>query len=75
MTRPSSQEQIWARQWTAAGPALARVRAEALRAMTPEQALAAADTLLALGAGLELPDRRRAWSGLVDMQRWLGRAS
>ena len=71
----SSQEQAWARQWASAGPALARVREDALRAMTPAEALAASDALLALGAGLELPEHRRAWSGLVDMQRWLARAS
>lgn len=71
----SSEEQAWARQWAAAGPALERVRADALRAMTAAEALAASDALLALGAGLELPDHRRAWSGLVDMQRWLTRAS
>lgn len=75
MEPPTSPERAWARQWAAAGPALARVRAEALRAMTPAQALAAADALLALGAGLELPDRRRSWSGLVEMQQWLARAS
>jgi hypothetical protein len=57
------------RQWRSAGPALEEQRARELRALTDEQAIAAADALLEIGAALPLPESRRAWSGLVEMQR------
>jgi len=74
MAAERSREQIWAAQWVSAGPALARVRAEELAALTPAQALAASDALLAIGATTPLPASRRTWSGLIDLQRWLARA-
>lgn len=48
----------WVATWRAAGVALAEVRAEELRSMTPAQALQAAESLLALA----LPSR--------DLPRW-----
>jgi len=66
-------QKAWARQWQGAGEALARVRRGELRALTPEQALAASDDLLSLGDRLPLPPQRWATSGLVEQQRLLRR--
>ena len=66
-------QRAWARQWQRAGEALARVRREELRRLTPEQALAASDDLLSLGDRLPLPTRRWITSGLVEQQRHLQR--
>jgi len=66
-------QKAWARQWQEAGEALARVRRDELRRLTPEQALAASDDLLSLGDQLPLPPRRWTASGLVEQQRLLHR--
>lgn len=64
---PEIQKQ-WAATWRAAGVALARVRAEELRSMTPTQALQAAESLLALASPpRDLPRWRN--SGLVEQQQ------
>ncbi|MGE0455815.1 MAG: hypothetical protein AB7O37_19035 [Vicinamibacteria bacterium] len=59
----------WAAQWKAAGPALAEQRRSELRALTPSQALAAADALLTLGAAAPVSHARADHSGLVEQQR------
>jgi hypothetical protein len=64
---PEIQKQ-WAATWRAAGVALAEVRAEELRSMTPAQALQAAESLLALASPPRDLPRWRS-SGLVDQQR------
>lgn len=69
MTTFETNEQRWIRQWLSAGPALQERRARELRALTDERAVAAADALLDIGAALPLPESRRAWSGMVEMQR------
>lgn len=69
MAYAESNEQRWIRQWLAAGPALEAQRARELRALTDEQACAAADALLEIGASLPLDEARRTWSGLVEQQR------
>jgi hypothetical protein len=70
---PEIQKQ-WAATWRAAGVALAGVRAEELRSMTPAQALQAAESLLSLAsAPRDLP--RWSSSGLVDQQRLFRRLS
>lgn len=66
-------ERAWIAQWRAAGAALARVRRDELASLTAAAALAASDTLLTIGAATPLPADRRAWSGLVDLQRLLHR--
>jgi hypothetical protein len=76
MELPKNERQVWDRRvetlcvqrWRTAGPALAAVRAEELRAMTDADALAAADSLLALA---EPPRNAARWrtSGLVEQQR------
>ena len=65
------QERKWLAQWRRAGEALERVRANELAHLRAADALAAADTLLAIGATLTLPVERVTWSGLVDLQRQL----
>lgn len=58
-------------QWRRAGDALAGVRAGELARLSAADALAAANTLLSLAARMPLPDDRRSWSGLVELQRRL----
>jgi hypothetical protein len=67
------QQRQWMTQWRKAGEALTEVRARELAALTPADALAAANTLLSLGAGTPLPEHRRSWSGLIELQRLLHR--
>ena len=67
------QQKEWMAQWRKAGEALAAVRARELAALTPADALAAANTLLSLAAATPLPEHRRTWSGLIELQRLLHR--
>lgn len=73
MSETSSMAAAWMRQWRAAGPALEEVRRNELRRLTDEEALAAADELLAIGASLPVPVERLASSGLVTQQDLLHR--
>jgi len=66
-------EREWVAQWQRAAVALAEVRARELASLSDTQALAAADTLLAIGARAPLQVHRRTWSGLVEFQRLLHR--
>lgn len=61
----------WMQQWRSAGVALAEQRADELRAMTDEQALAASEALLEIGASLPLSPERWTTSGLVIQQALL----
>lgn len=65
------REREWLAQWRRAGAALEQVRADELASLRDADALAAADTLLAIAATMTLPAHRVAWSGLVDFQRQL----
>ena len=56
-------------QWRRAAEALERVRHDELARLSASDALAASDTLLAIGATLPLPPGRLAWSGLIELQR------
>lgn len=60
-------------QWRRAHGALARVRADELAQLSAADALAAADTLLAIGANRPLSGERLTWSGLIEQQRYLHR--
>jgi hypothetical protein len=66
-------QKAWVRRWREAGKALARVRREELRRLTPERALAATENLLALAAEAVVSGRRRRTSGLVAQQRLFSR--
>jgi hypothetical protein len=61
-------QEAWVHGWKEAGKALARVRREELRRLTPARALAATENLLALAAETAVPGRRRRTSGLVAQQ-------
>ena len=65
----------WLNQWLRAGDALASVRASELAVLTPSAALAASAALLDLAAATPLPKHRERWSGLVEFQRLIHRAS
>jgi hypothetical protein len=65
------REREWLAQWRRAGAALERVRADELASLCDADALAAADTLLAIAATMTLPAHRVTWSGLVDFQQRL----
>jgi hypothetical protein len=69
----SAQAAAWMAQWKAAGPALEEVRAREVRALTDEEALAAAEDLLSLPASTPLPPERLRSSGLVVQQALLHR--
>lgn len=60
--------EAWMAQWRDAGPALAEQKRHELRALTEEQALAATDALLEIGASLPLSASRESTSGLVTQQ-------
>ena len=73
MERDLAAERTWARQWTRAGTALAKIRARDLGSMTTEAALAASEEVLDLALTTPLADWRRDWSGLVEWHRLLHR--
>lgn len=58
----------WLEQWTSAGPALAELRRQRLRALTESQALAASEAVLSLATLGPVSPRRRTHSGLVTQQ-------
>ena len=64
-------ERDWMAQWRKSAAALARVRAEELSHLPAADALAATDTLLAIGANMPLSAERLTWSGLIEFQRIL----
>jgi len=66
-------EREWMAQWRRAAPALAQVRADELARLPAAEALAATDTLLAIGAKVALPVDRLTWSGLIEFERYLHR--
>jgi peptidyl-tRNA hydrolase len=64
-------EREWMAQWQRAGEALVLVRATELAALSAAEALAASDTLLAIGANSSPSGDRLTWSGLIELQRHL----
>ena len=54
--------------WREAGPELEVIKGRELRAMTPEQALEAADAVLDMASRGWWNPAREAWSGLVEQQ-------
>ena len=73
VSSPGGLEREWMAQWRRAGPALALVRAEELARLSAAEALAATDTLLAIGAKVALSIDRLTWSGLIEFERYLHR--
>jgi hypothetical protein len=70
---PTPEERRWVEQWRVAGPELARIKRQELRAMTDEHALRAAIDLLDLADLAPIDQRRWTGSGLVDQQAVLRR--
>jgi hypothetical protein len=73
VTLRAARQREWMDQWRRAGSALARVRADELALLPAADALAAADTLLSIGATIPLPVDRLTWSGLIEFQQYLHR--
>ena len=65
---PTPEERRWIKQWRLAGPALARIKRQELRAMTDAQALRASNRVLSLASYLPRSPRRRSTSGLIQQQ-------
>jgi len=68
-----SDELRWVENWLEAGPLLERQRESELRALTPERAMFLAEALFSMPWPEDVLARRRAGSGLLDMQDWLRR--
>jgi hypothetical protein len=71
--RVKSEEERWVENWAATGTLLEEQRKNELRALTPERALFLAEALFSIPWPEEVLDRRRAYSGLLDMQDLLRR--
>lgn len=67
----TDEERSYVRQWVETGKLLEDVRWRELGALTSEAASLASDALLAAAVLVPLPQHRREWSGLVDLQRVL----
>ena len=63
-----SAEARWLATWRDAAPVLEELRRRELHALTPERALFFSAALLSLVRTEVLPERRRSYSGLVDLQ-------
>jgi hypothetical protein len=63
-----AEQRRWIAQWRAAGDALRAQRARELAALSDEEALAAAETLLTVADAAGLPPVQRTSSGLVQQQ-------
>ncbi len=61
-------ERRWVLQWIETGKLLDEIHRRELREMTEEQARAASEALLEIGASHPLPEHRRVSSGLVEQQ-------
>jgi len=66
MTRDA--ERAYVRNWVETARELEAFRWRELAALTDDEALRAADALLAAAVLVPLPPRRVVWSGLVDLQ-------
>jgi hypothetical protein len=62
-------QRAWLEQWRGAAAALEAQRRAELRSMSAEEALAAAEAVLALANPARMGDSRRRSSGLVEQQR------
>jgi hypothetical protein len=63
-----SDEQRWVENWMATGTLLEEQRNKELRALTPERAMFLAEALFSMPWPEEVLARRRAHSGLLEMQ-------
>jgi hypothetical protein len=63
-----SAEERWVENWKATGRLLEELRVKELRALTPERAMFLAEALFSMPWPEEVLARRRAHSGLLEMQ-------
>jgi hypothetical protein len=70
---PSSIERAYVRQWAQTGRLLEEQRWREVATLSDETASRAADSLIRAALLVPLPDARRRWSGLVDLQDALHR--
>lgn len=68
------EQRAWMAQWRSAEKALLEVKREELRALTEEQAQLDSLTLLSMISFPRPPSDRDQSSGLVEQQRWFGKA-
>lgn len=68
-----SDEQLWVENWAITGPLLEEHRLGELRALTPDRAMFLAEALFSMPWPEEVLARRRAHSGLLEMQDLFGR--
>jgi len=68
-------ERAYVQNWAETGRLLEQLRWRELKALGADAALKASDSLLAAACLTPMPSRRRAWSGLVDLQDRLHRRS
>ena len=67
-TRVKSAEQCWVENWMVTGPLLEEQRKQELRALTPERAMFLAEALFSMPWPEDVLARRRAHSGLLELQ-------
>ena len=63
-----SDEQRWVENWAVTGPLLEDQRRTELRALTPDRAIFLAEALFSMPWPEDVLARRRAHSGLLEMQ-------
>lgn len=64
----TADERRWVENWLETGPVLEEQRKKELRALTPERAMFLAEALFSIPWPAEVLERRRASSGLLDLQ-------
>jgi hypothetical protein len=64
----TSDERRWVENWIQTGPLLEEQRKKELRALTPERAMFLAEALFSIPWPQEVLERRRAHSGLLELQ-------
>ncbi len=69
----SDAQRAYVKQWIETGRLLEEQRWRELKAMSPADALRASDVLIAAALLVPLPEARRRYSGLVDLQDALRR--
>jgi hypothetical protein len=70
---PSRIERAYVQQWAQTGRLLEEQRWHELARLSDETALRATDSLIRAALRVPLPDARRRWSGLVELQDVLHR--
>jgi hypothetical protein len=67
------QARAYVKGWAETGRLLEEQRWAELSRLSEEEALAASDALIRAALTVPLPESRRTWSGLVELQAYLHR--